>query len=141
PRGMAQRLVHGGPGHALRRPGAERPPRRREDEPRQLRGLPAGDALQHGAVLRVDGDDLPTALARGAGDELARHHQRLLVGQRRPSEPVALAPEHLQRGAPDGAGGAQDRDADAHATPNSRNSAAVSGSTKYSESRRSSTPP
>src|SRR5439155_1532097 len=64
--------------------GSKRPARRRENEPRQLPRAPSGDALQHGAVLRVDRHDLSPALARGPGDELARHHERLLVGERHP---------------------------------------------------------
>src|SRR5213076_2117994 len=58
-------------------------------------------------------------------------------GERRDAEPLALAPEHLEGRAPDRAGRAQDRDAQAHATPNRRNRPAVSGSTKYRESSRS----
>src|SRR5207249_1664710 len=46
-------------------------------------------------------------------------------GERRDAEPLALAPEHLEGRAPDRAGRAQDRDAQAHATPNRRNRPAV----------------
>src|SRR6266542_464353 len=57
------------------------------------------------------------------------------------AKPLPLPGEHPQRGAADRAGRAEDRDSDGHATPNSRNRPAVTGSTKYSESSRSSTPP
>ena len=67
--------------HARRLPVAERTARRGEDEPREPAVAP-GDALQHGAVLRVHRDQLAPALAGGARHELAGHHQRLLVGQR-----------------------------------------------------------
>src|SRR5213082_3308588 len=46
-------------------------------------------------------------------------------GERRDAEPLALAPEHLEGRAPDRAGRGQDRDAQAHATPNRRNRPAV----------------
>src|SRR5207249_2213512 len=183
-------------------------------------GAPSGDALQHGAVLGVDRNDLPTALTCGPGDELARHHERLLVGERhalpraerrqggleprraddrvhhdlniRPRcgldqafrtsshpasrlpppaiddpdvpwrpvgglslekvgvrmrgqgcdpEPLPLARQDLERRATDRSGGPEDRDADAHARSSNRNSAAATGATKYTASRRSRTPP
>src|SRR6266699_1722673 len=59
-------------------------------------------------------------------------------GQGHDPEPLALARQHLERRAADRAGRAEDRDAGAHTTPNSRNRPAVTGRTKYSES---STPP
>src|SRR5205814_1302554 len=61
--------------------------------------------------------------------------------QRDDPKPLALAGQHLQSGAADRARGPEDRDADAHATPNRRSNPAVAGRTKYRESRRSSTPP
>ena len=218
PRGVLQRLDHRRTGESLRRPGPERPARRREDEAGELTGPAAGDALQHGAVLGIDGHDLPAPHACGLGDELSRHHERFLVGERhalagaqrgerrlearraddrvdddphvrvrrrfdqaagstlvsrfpvpgihephvrRPpfrglileqlrvrvrgqrhhAEPLALAPQHLQGGRADRSGGAEDGDAAGHTTPNSLKSPAVTGTTKYSESSRSSTPP
>src|SRR5207253_8784356 len=57
------------------------------------------------------------------------------------SEALALACQDVQGGAADRAGGPEDRDADAHATPNRRSNPAVAGKTKYRESSRSSTPP
>src|SRR5438552_325532 len=218
PRRMAQCLVHRSTGYALRGPGAKRSARRGENEPRQLAGTTPRDALQHGAVLRIDRHDLAAPLARRPGDQLARHHERLLVGerhalpglecrqrrleprrpdygvhhdlhvgmrgrldqtrrpfplspfpfpavhephvlrfplgnlpleqvhirvrrQRRDPEPIPLARQDLERRAPDRSGGPEDRDADSHARPNSRSSPAATGATKYSESRRSSTPP
>ncbi len=81
---MAQRLGDGGLRGALRLPGAERAAGGGEDQPRELRGTAAGHALQDRAVLRVHRDDLTAPLARSAGDELACHHERLLVGQRDP---------------------------------------------------------
>src|SRR5207249_2321575 len=112
-------------------PGAKRAARRGEDEAGQLGGAAAGDALQHRAVLGIHGHDLPTSLARGAGDQLARHDQRFLVGKR-----------HALAGAQGSQGRLEPRGAhDAQASPNSRKSPAVTGRTKYSESSRSSMPP
>src|SRR5207253_5961622 len=217
---VAQRFVHRSTRHALRVPGAERAARRRQNEPRQLPGTSPGDALQHGTVLGVDRHDLPAALARRPRDQLARHHQRLLVGERHPlpgsergqrgleprrahdsvqddldvrpsrrldetfgttthpasriphpaihdpdvrwrpvgglslkkvgvrmrgqgrhPKPLPLARQDLERRTADRSGGPENRDADGHARPNHRNSAAATGATKYTESRRSSTPP
>src|SRR5256886_12060182 len=56
-------------------------------------------------------------------------------------KPLPLARQDLERRTTDRSGGPEDRDADGHARPNNRNSPAATGATKYSESRRSSTPP
>src|SRR5229473_1477281 len=73
---------------------------------------------------------------------LAREQVRVRVrGQGRDVKPFALAREDLERGLADRAGRPEDRNPDTHATPNSRNSPAVTGRTKYRESRRSRTPP
>src|SRR3977135_1591266 len=60
---------------------------------------------------------------------------------RRDADPLPLARQHLERRATDRSGGPEDRDADGHARPNTRSTPAATGATKYSESRRSSTPP
>src|SRR5437667_12562874 len=74
--------------------------------------------------------------------DLALQQLRVRVrGERHHAEPLALAPQHLQRGRADRSGRAEDGDAASHTTPNSLNSPAVTGTTKYSESSRSSTPP
>jgi hypothetical protein len=52
--------------------------------------------------------------ARGQGDHV---------------EPVPVAPQHLERGAPDRAGGPEDRDADRHIAPNAASSTALTGIT------------
>src|SRR6266566_7728024 len=61
--------------------------------------------------------------------------------ERRDPEPVALTRQDLQCRTADRSRGSEDRDADGHARPNNRNSPAATGATKYTESRRSSTPP
>src|SRR5207244_2791311 len=61
--------------------------------------------------------------------------------QRRHPKPLPLARQDLERRTADRSGGPENRDADAHARPNHRNSAAATGATKYTESSRSSTPP
>ena len=50
------------------------------------------DALEHGAVLRVHRHHLAAARPRRLGHQLARHHQRLLVGQRHPLARRAARP-------------------------------------------------
>ena len=206
---VAQRLFHGRLRHALGRPGPEWPARRREDQPSHFGRAPARDALQDGAVLGVDRDDLTSAVARGAHHQLAGHDERLLVRERDPlprrerrqrrrqprrpddpvhhdvhvragggfdqtidagphsasgiphpaihdpdirrpplgrlpfeqsdvrvprqggnAKPVLLPCQYLEGRAPDRAGRTEDRDPDAHATPKSRNSAALTGRAK-----------
>src|SRR2546426_11811531 len=74
--------------------------------------------------------------------DLAFQQLRVRVrGERHHAEALALAPQHLQRGRADRSGRAEDSDAAGHTTPNSLKSPAVTGTTKYSESSRSSTPP
>jgi hypothetical protein len=41
-----------------------------------------GDALQNGAVLTVDGNDLAAPSGAGGRHETARHDERLLIGER-----------------------------------------------------------
>ena len=44
--------------------------------------LPAGQALENGRVLGIDRHDLRTAFSGAAHDDVARAHERLLIGQR-----------------------------------------------------------
>src|SRR5439155_25645188 len=75
-----------------------------------------------------------------AGLSLEKVYIRM-CGQGCDAEPLPLARQDLERRTADRSGGPENRDADRHARPNSRNSPAATGATKYSESRRSSTPP
>src|SRR5205809_840354 len=141
---VPQRLLDRGSGDPLGAPRAERPARGGEDETRELPGSPPRDALQHGTVFRVHGHDLAAPLARGAGDELTGHDERFLVrvsGQRGDPKPVSLTAQHLESRAADRPRGSEDCHADGHARSRIRSNAAVTGRTKYSESRRSNTPP
>jgi hypothetical protein len=90
---MLEGFLHGGVPHSLWLPFAKRPTRGRQNETGQP-AVASGDALKHGAVLGVDRHDLATAGARRLRYEVARHDQRLLVGQ---SHPLA-GPERGQRG-------------------------------------------
>ena len=82
PCGMAQRRFRSGGGRFMRSPSAERAAGRGENEARQLNGTPAREALQHGAVLGVHGNDLAATLPSGARDQVPGHHEGLLVRQR-----------------------------------------------------------
>src|SRR5439155_282250 len=74
--------------------------------------------------------------------DLSLEQLRIGMGrQRRHPKPLPLARQDLERRTADRSGGPENRDADAHARPNHRNSAAATGATKYTESSRSSTPP
>jgi hypothetical protein len=83
---------------------SERPSRRGQDEPRNLRGAPAAERLVERAVLGVDGED------RRAGRRGGRHHrfpcddEDLLVREReRLAELHRLVRRRQARGADDGA--------------------------------------
>ena len=82
PGGMFERFGDGGTRHALRTPRAERTTRGGEDQARQLRRPPARHALEHRAVLGIDRHDLAATLPRRPRDQLARHDERFLVGER-----------------------------------------------------------
>ena len=71
---MLERLGNGCGGEPLRGPVAEGPAGGGEDEPPDGVLTPR-DALQDGAVLRVDRHQLAAALGRGPPDQLPRDHQ------------------------------------------------------------------
>jgi hypothetical protein len=82
PRRVAERLLDR---HGLeRRTGrpAEGTTRRGQHEAADLAGRRPGKTLEERAVLGVDREQAHAVLARGARHERARHHQRLLVGER-----------------------------------------------------------
>ena len=86
---------------------AERAARRGEHDPVDLRRRSAPHRLVDRAVLGVDGDDLGAALLRLAEDQLARHDERLLVGER---EPLARANRRVGRPQPERADESRDDD-------------------------------
>ena len=63
------------------RPAAERAAGAGEQDLAQL-ALPAGQALEDGRVLGIDRHDLRAAFPGAAHDDVARAHERLLIGQR-----------------------------------------------------------
>ena len=69
------------------------PPGARQDQAAEP-AVPPAHALEHRAVLGVDRHQLAAAGARRLGHQVARHHQRFLVGQRDPLP----RPERRQRG-------------------------------------------
>src|ERR1043166_3673331 len=210
PGGMIERLGDARPLQPVGWPVAEWPPRGGENQPSQRRFAPR-DALQHGAVLAVDRNQLAASGEGRGAHQFSRHHQRFLVGerhslaglqgrergresgeshhrvdddpglrmrrrldqtgrtgtahqareirlpfldllgeqrgiraggQRSERKPVGVPRQHIERAGPDRAGGSQNRHAlKGHSTPNPRNNSVVTGSTKYSESNRSITPP
>ncbi len=82
PGGMRQRLLDRDGAHLFGRKAAERPTGGGQDEAAHLAGLLPAQALPDGAVLAIHRQDRDAVVARGLHDEVAGHHQRLLVGQR-----------------------------------------------------------
>ena len=82
PGGMLQRFGDGRARYTLRLPSAEGATGGGEDQPRQFGRPAAGHALQHRAVLGVDGYDFAATLPRRRGDQLTGHHQRFLIRER-----------------------------------------------------------
>src|SRR5437660_1262333 len=92
----------------------------------------------------VNGDLLshfPGRVAQRFVHRSTRHALRVPGAERAARRRQNEARQDLERRTADRSGGPENRDADAHARPNHRNSAAATGATKYTESSRSSTPP
>jgi hypothetical protein len=81
PGGMLERLLGRDGGKLVERKLAERPARGGEPDGLDLAVRADAQALMHGVVLAVDGQDGHVALARGGGEDLAGGHHALLVGQ------------------------------------------------------------
>src|SRR3989304_4378004 len=62
----------------------ERPAGGGEEDPEDVFPPVAGGGLEHGRVLAVDGQDFGPTRPGGLDEGPARHHERLLVGQRDP---------------------------------------------------------
>ncbi len=82
PRRMLQRLGRRHAGQFRSGPAAERPARRGQDDPLQLRRPPAVQALVNRVVLAVDRQNRHTAARGRFGDDAAGHHEHLFVGKR-----------------------------------------------------------
>ena len=81
-----------------RRPAAEGPARRREDQAPQLARPAAVQALVDGVVLAVDRQNRDAAAARRVHDETAGHHQHFLVGEANRLAGVDRREHGLERG-------------------------------------------
>jgi hypothetical protein len=90
---MVERLRDAGAGDSLGAPGAERPARGREQQPRHVLAALAGQGLEDGVVLAVHGQQRDAAGGGLAPHQRARHHQHLLVGERH----VAAGADRRQR--------------------------------------------
>src|SRR5215207_1619405 len=73
PRGMLKRVGHSRGGETFAAPVPEGPTGCREHHSSDLAAGSAGEALQDGRMLTVNGDDFPTAARGGARHELAGH--------------------------------------------------------------------
>ncbi len=82
PVGVVESILHRGCGQPLAWPCAERATRGREYELAHAVALFAHQALVEGSVLRVDGVQVRLRPGYKLGDEVARHHKCLFVGQR-----------------------------------------------------------
>ena len=78
---MLQRLLRRDALELVQRKLPERPARSRQPDKLHFVVRAHAQALVHGVVLAVDGQDGHVALARSGGQDLARGHHALLVGQ------------------------------------------------------------
>ena len=92
PRRVLERVLHGHAREPRLRRLTERPPGRGEKDPVNIGSPVAGQALEHGAVLGIDGEELHAPGPRGRRHQAAGHHERLLVGERH--RPAGLDRRH-----------------------------------------------
>src|ERR1044072_9889847 len=89
---MRARLLRGHARELLGRTAAERPARRREDEPGDALAIASFEALVERRVLAVDGQQQPSPMLLRGDGELARCDEALLVRERE-RDPLLERPE------------------------------------------------
>ncbi len=81
PRGVLEGVLGRDAGELVRVGVPERPSRRREEDAPHVLAPPGLQALEHGAVLAVDGDEMTAALAERVAHQAPSDDEALLVGQ------------------------------------------------------------